>query len=108
MWLTGRKICSSAAGENVYPAEIERFLLTHPAIKEAAVIGVADKKWGEVGKAFIVANEGEKISSVDAAEYCKGKLAKYKTPKYFEVVKEIPKNEAGKIDRKKLLAIHYK
>jgi fatty-acyl-CoA synthase len=97
-----------SGGENVYPAEIERFLLTHPAIKEAAVIGVADKKWGEVGKAFIVANEGEKISSVDAAEYCKGKLAKYKTPKYFEVVKEIPKNEAGKIDRKKLLAIHYK
>ena len=54
-----------SGGENVYPAEIERFLLTHPAIKEAAVIGVADEKWGEVGKAFIVANEGEKISSVD-------------------------------------------
>lgn len=94
-----------SGGENVYPAEIERFLLTHHAIKEAAVIGVPDEKWGEVGKAFIVANDGEKISSAEAAEYCKGKLAKYKTPKYFEVVKEIPKNEAGKIDRKKLFAI---
>lgn len=94
-----------SGGENVYPAEIERFLLTHHAIKEAAVIGVPDEKWGEVGKAFIVANDGEKISSAEAVEYCKGKLAKYKTPKYFEVVKEIPKNEAGKIDRKKLFAI---
>lgn len=95
-----------SGGENVYPAELERLLLTHPAIKEAAVIGVDDEKWGEVGKAFIVLKEGEKISSTEAAVFCKGKLAKYKTPKFFEVVKEIPKNEAGKIDRKKLLALH--
>lgn len=94
-----------SGGENVYPAEIEKFLLTHQAIKEAAVIGVQDERWGEVGKAFIVAKVGEKISSEETAEYCKGKLAKYKTPKYFVVVDEIPKNEAGKIDRKKLLAI---
>ncbi len=94
-----------SGGENVYPAEIERFLLTHPAIKEAALIGVPDEKWGEVGKAFIVVNDGEKISSAEAAEYCKGKLAKYKTPKYFEIVQEIPKNDAGKTDRIKLLAI---
>jgi fatty-acyl-CoA synthase len=94
-----------SGGENVYPAEIERFLLTHPAIKEAAVIGVPDEKWGEVGKVFIVVNDGEKISSAEAAEYCKGKLAKYKTPKYFEIVQEIPKNDAGKTDRIKLLTI---
>ncbi len=97
-----------SGGENVYPAEIERFLLTHPAIKEAAVIGVADKKWGEVGAAFIVAGENVILSGSEVSDFCKGKLAKYKTPKYFEVVKEIPKNEAGKIDRKKLLAIRYK
>ena len=94
-----------SGGENVFPAEIEKFLLTNPVIKEAAVIGIQDEKWGEVGKAFIATKEGENISSAEAAEYCKGKLAKYKTPKYFVVVKEIPKNEAGKIDRKKLLAI---
>lgn len=94
-----------SGGENVFPAEIEKFLLTNPVIKEAAVIGIQDEKWGEVGKAFIVTKEGENISSAEAAEYCKGKLAKYKTPKYFVVVKEIPKNEAGKTDRKKLLAI---
>ncbi len=95
-----------SGGENVYPAEIERFLLTHPAIKEAAIIGVPDEKWGEVGKAFIVFNEGKKISSNELQEYCKGKLAKYKMPKYFEIIQSIPKNDAGKTDKKKLLAFH--
>ena len=93
-----------SGGENIYPAEIERFLLTHPAIKETAVIGVPNEKWGEVGKAYLVLNEGEKISEIEIADFCKGKLAKFKTPKYFEIIKEIPKNEAGKIDKKKLLA----
>lgn len=95
-----------SGGENVYPAEVERFLLTNPAIKEAAIIGVQDEKWGEVGSAFITLNENEKFAEADAAKYCAGNLAKYKIPKYFSVVTEIPKNEAGKTDRKKLLAIH--
>ncbi|PKL83371.1 MAG: AMP-dependent synthetase, partial [Ignavibacteriae bacterium HGW-Ignavibacteriae-3] len=97
-----------SGGENVYPAEIERFLLTHTAIKEVAVIGVHDEKWGEVGIAFIVLKEEQGISPAEFAEFCKGKLAKYKTPKYFNVVQEIPKNEAGKIDRKKLLVTDSK
>lgn len=95
-----------SGGENVHPAEVERFLLTNPNIKEAAVIGVEDVKWGEVGSAFITVKGNEIFSEEDAASYCVGKLAKYKTPKYFTVVNEIPKNEAGKTDRKKLLAIH--
>jgi len=95
-----------SGGENVFPAEIEKFLLSNAAIKEAAVIGVPDEKWGEVGKAFIVVKGGEKISSDNLQEYCKGKLAKYKTPKYFEIIQSIPKNDAGKTDKKKLLAFH--
>lgn len=97
-----------SGGENVYPAEIERFLLSIPAIKEAAVIGVEDEKWGEVGSAFIVIKESELFSEEDAASCCLGKLAKYKIPKHFTILAEIPKNAAGKTDRKKLLAIHNK
>lgn len=97
-----------SGGENVYPAEIEAFLLTNSAIKEVAVIGVADEKWGEVGKAFVVPNKGTQISPSELIEFCKGKLAKYKIPKYFEILNELPKNEAGKIDRKKLISLTTK
>ncbi len=95
-----------SGGENVYPAEIERFLLTHPKIKEAAVIGVEDEKWGEVGSAFIVSVEDSILTAPEVHEFCKGNLAKYKTPKYFNIVEQIPKNEAGKVDRKKLYSQH--
>lgn len=95
-----------SGGENVYPAEIERFLLTNSKIKEVAVIGVEDEKWGEVGSAFIVLNENENMTQEEIKNYCLGNLAKYKIPKYFTFINEIPKNEAGKIDRKKLSSIH--
>ncbi|MEJ5304850.1 MAG: long-chain fatty acid--CoA ligase [Ignavibacteria bacterium] len=97
-----------SGGENVYPAEIEKFLYTHPLIQEVAVIGVPDEKWGEVGKAFIKLKEGASISSEELRKYCEGNLARYKIPKYFEIVDEIPKSETGKIDRKTLLQIHLK
>jgi fatty-acyl-CoA synthase len=97
-----------SGGENVYPAEIEKFLYTHPLIQEVAVVGVPDEKWGEVGKAFIKLKEGASISSEELRKYCEGNLARYKIPKYFEIVDEIPKSETGKIDRKTLLQIHLK
>ncbi|KAA3614583.1 MAG: long-chain fatty acid--CoA ligase [Calditrichaeota bacterium] len=89
-----------SGGENVYPAEVESFLYTNSAIKEVVVIGVEDEKWGEVGKAVIVLHAGKKLSEMDVLQFCAGKLAKYKTPKYVEFVVEIPKNEAGKVNRK--------
>jgi fatty-acyl-CoA synthase len=95
-----------SGGENIYPAEIERYLYANKKIKETAVIGVPDEKWGEVGKAFMVLNENESLEHNELYEFCKEGLAKYKIPKYFEVVEELPKNEAGKIDRKSLLNIH--
>lgn len=90
-----------SGGENVYPAEVEKCILKHPEIKEVCVIGVPHEKWGEVGKAFVVFKNGRKEVS-DITAYCIKHLAKYKVPKHFEVMEELPKNDTGKINRKLL------
>lgn len=95
-----------SGGENVYPAEIEKFLYTHPDIQEVAVIGVPDQKWGEVGKAYIKLKEDKKLDSTAILKFCEGNLARYKIPKYIEFVDEIPKNETGKVNRRLLLQFH--
>lgn len=92
-----------SGGENVYPAEIERFLLTFPGVSEVAVIGVPDARWGEVGKAFIVTKDIT-ISTEALLAYCAGNLARFKVPKYVELVPELPKNDTGKINKKVLKA----
>ncbi|WKZ70485.1 MAG: long-chain fatty acid--CoA ligase [Melioribacteraceae bacterium] len=97
-----------SGGENVYPSEIENFLYTNDVIREVAVIGVPDEKWGEVGKAYLSLKENSKLNKDELKKICTGNLAKYKIPKYFEILDELPKNEAGKIDKKKLLEIHLK
>ncbi|HCX23188.1 MAG: AMP-dependent synthetase [Flammeovirgaceae bacterium] len=94
-----------SGGENVYPAEVERVLREHPDIDEAAVVGVGDQKWGEVGKAYLSIKAGVDCSEVDVLSHCVSKLAKFKVPKYFEFMDEIPKNGSGKIDRKKLSSL---
>jgi fatty-acyl-CoA synthase len=96
-----------SGGENVYPAEVEQLLQEHPSVKEAAVIGVADQKWGEVGKAFVVLKKDATMTGKDLRAFCQGQLAKYKIPKYFDFIPKLPKNEAGKIDRKKLSSENY-
>ncbi|MFC1565692.1 AMP-binding protein [Candidatus Neomarinimicrobiota bacterium] len=96
-----------SGGENVYPAEVEAFIVTHPKVKEVAVIGIPDERWGEVGKAFIVQTTKSKLEEVDIVNYCKGKLAKYKIPKYASFLKELPRNEAGKINKMDLINIHH-
>lgn len=90
-----------SGGENVYPAEIEKFLQQHKGIDEVAVISVPDKKWGEVGKALIV-NHDQTLTTQHIYNYCSGKLAKYKIPKHIEFVHSLPKTDTGKIDRKNL------
>ena len=95
-----------SGGENVFPAEIESYLYTNDKIKEVAVIGVEDQKWGEVGKAYVVLKENCNALENEILDYCKGNLAKYKIPKYIEFIDELPKSEAGKIDKKKLIQIH--
>jgi fatty-acyl-CoA synthase len=86
-----------SGGENIYPKEIEEVLYTHPAILEAAVVGVPDEKWGETVKAYIVLRNGKTLTETEVIDYCMGKLASYKKPRHVEFVGELPRNAAGKI-----------
>jgi fatty-acyl-CoA synthase len=96
-----------SGAENVYPAEIEHFLYTHPDVAEAAVVGVPDEKWGEVGKAFIVLKKESTTAAEDFRAFCTGQLAKYKIPKYFELIGELPKGHSGKILKRALKEMHH-
>ena len=84
-------------GVNVYPREIEELLFTHPAIADAAVIGVPDDKWGERLKAFVVLKPGKTLDAEGLAQFCAGQLASYKTPKDMAVVEALPRNANGKV-----------
>ncbi|GED26328.1 long-chain-fatty-acid--CoA ligase [Brevibacillus agri] len=88
-------------GYNVYPREVEEVLYQHPAIIEAAVIGVPDEVHGEAVKAFVALKEVA-VSQEDIVAFCQDKLAKYKVPRLVEIVPELPKNSTGKILRRSL------
>ena len=92
-------------GYNVYPREVEEVLFAHPGIVEAAVIGVPDPNFGEEVLAFIVKKDAS-LNEEQLKEYCAEKLAKYKVPKSFEFLEELPKNTTGKILRRSLKAQH--
>lgn len=95
-----------SGGENVYPAEVEKVFLNHPLILDAAVIGVDDDKWGEVGKAFIVPKLGVKIDEAELKRFLNERLARYKIPKYIEFVDKLPKTASGKIRKSILKGSH--
>jgi len=102
-YIIGRKKHVIRSGsESIYPEEVEDILITHPKIEDAAVIGVPNKKWGEVPKALIVVRKGEKIRNEEIIGYCEGKLSKYKIPKIIEFVESLARTSAGKLLRKKL------
>jgi o-succinylbenzoate---CoA ligase len=89
-----------SGGENIYPAEIEGVLTSHPNIEDAGVIGVHHEKWGEVPVAFIVINSP--ITDREILDYCREKLAKYKLPHGFYFIDEVPRNASKKILRREL------
>ncbi len=91
-----------SGGENVYPAELELVLKTMPGVVDAAVVGVPDAEWGEVGRAFIVCGEGEGLTQEDVLAYCESRLARYKVPKDVVFRRELPRTAVGKV-RKFLL-----
>jgi acyl-CoA synthetase (AMP-forming)/AMP-acid ligase II len=102
-YLVGRKKdMLKVAGEIVFCAEVEEKIQMHPAVKEAAVIGVPDKLRGEVPRAFIVLKEGAMFGEAELLNFLKGNLAHFKIPHYFEFIKELPKNKTGKVDKAKL------
>ncbi|WP_137120664.1 AMP-binding protein [Segeticoccus rhizosphaerae] len=85
-------------GENVYPREIEEFLYTHPAIADVQVIGVPDEKYGEELMAWVILKPGQDpLTADDVREFCTGRLAHYKIPRYVHVVEEFPMTVTGKI-----------
>ncbi|MCM3178007.1 long-chain fatty acid--CoA ligase [Cytobacillus horneckiae] len=86
-----------SGGENIYPAEIEAVLYKHESILEAAVVGVADEKWGESVKAYVVLKKGKELGEEEIIAFCKEHLASYKKPKYVEFINELPRNPSGKI-----------
>lgn len=88
-----------SGGENVYPAEIEAALLAHPAVQEAAVIGVPDARWGETGHAFIVPRPGRNPTIEEIALHCEARLARFKLPARILIVETIPRTASGKVQK---------
>jgi long-chain acyl-CoA synthetase len=91
-----------AGGYNIYPADVEAVLFEHPAVKEAAVIGVPDEVRGETVKAFIVLKEGEAASEGEIIEFCREQMAAYRVPRSVEFRDDLPKSMIGKVLRREL------
>lgn len=91
-----------SGGENVYPAEVEDVLYRLEGIAEAAVIGVADERWGEVGRAFIVLKPDALLDEAAILAHCSANLARYKVPRTVRFMKELPHNATGKVTKHEL------
>jgi acyl-CoA synthetase (AMP-forming)/AMP-acid ligase II len=90
------------AGENVYPAEIENAVSAHPAVLEAAAVGVPHEHWGEVVHCFVVPRQGETVTTRQLVAFLRGRIADFKIPSGFELTDSLPRNPSGKILRREL------
>jgi acyl-CoA synthetase (AMP-forming)/AMP-acid ligase II len=90
------------AGENVYPAEVEKALCRHPEVSDAAVVGVPDKSWGEAIHAFVVSRDGRELTSLELTGFLRDELASFKVPTHYVFTKALPRNSSGKTLRHEL------
>lgn len=105
--ITGRiKDMIIRGGENIYPKEIEEFLFGHPKVAAVQVVGIPDKKYGEQVLAAIQLKNGEGATAEEFTEYCKGKIARHKIPRYWEFVDSFPMTASGKIQKFKMREIY--
>jgi acyl-CoA synthetase (AMP-forming)/AMP-acid ligase II len=88
-----------SGGENIYPSEIENALFEHPAVSDAAVIGVPHQKWGEAAKAAVVLADGQEASPEELISFLRGRLAGYKIPRIYEFIPELPRTASGKVKK---------
>ncbi len=105
LWYVKRKAekeLIKPGGENVYPAEVEKTILEHPAVSEVSVIGVRDAEWGEAIKAICVLNPGSALTQQALIDFVASRIARYKKPKFVDFVPNLPKTQDGSIDREKV------
>jgi fatty-acyl-CoA synthase len=101
--ITGRlKDMIIRGGENIYPREIEEFLYTNPQIADVQVVGVPDLKYGEEVMAWVKLKEGQGATPEAIRDFCRGKIAHYKVPRYVKIVTEFPMTVTGKIQKYKM------
>ena len=96
-----------SGGENVYPAEVENAIMSHPGVADVAVIGVPSEKWGETPKAIVVRAEGGAVTQEDLLAHCRELLAGFKCPTSVEWIDELPRNPSGKVLKKDLRAPYW-
>ena len=96
-----------SGGENVYPAEVENAVYSHPRVADVAVIGVPDEKWGEAVKAFVVLKAGADVTEADIIAHARQNIAGYKCPKSVDFISALPRNPSGKILRRELRAPYW-
>ncbi|CAB4608258.1 unannotated protein [freshwater metagenome] len=102
IWIQDRiKDMIISGGENVYPAEIENVILSHPGVADVSVIGVPSEKWGETGLAVVVRKDPA-VTEADIIAHCDGKLARFKMPSAVRFIEVIPRNASGKALKREL------
>ncbi len=97
-----------SGGENVYPREVEDALFEHPAVADAAVIGVPHEQWGESVKAVVVLRPDAQATADEIMEFCRGRLAGYKRPGSVDFLPELPRNPSGKVLKRELREPYWK